>query len=71
MHTPESIRSAIAMLLAERATIKRRNREIARKLHVLRVKLARLGVSYDETITQPMDSGPDPFADLDSILGDE
>lgn len=42
MTDAKTLHRSIKMLLAERDNLRRRNREIARKLHMLRVKLSRL-----------------------------
>jgi hypothetical protein len=49
MSDAKQLRQSIKMLLAERAAIKCRNQEIARKLHLLRVKLSRLPDAGDDT----------------------
>jgi len=66
--TANELATSLAALLAERAVLKARQRTIAIKIKRIRAALDR---HPSVTIAQPMDSTPDPFADLDSILGDE
>jgi hypothetical protein len=73
METPAQLRKTLALLLAERATLKRRNAEIARLLHAVRVKLARRpDAGEDETTSQGSTIAPrDELDDLiDLYLND-
>lgn len=68
---PETLRATAASLLAERAVLKRRNREIGIKLKRIRAKLDRFPPA--DTIIEPMDStsAADKIDDmLDLFLGD-
>ena len=72
METRIHLQKTLALLLAERATLKRRNTEIARLLHAVRVKLARRPDDGDDTTPQGSTIAPrDTLDDLiDLYLND-
>lgn len=75
MTDAKTLRQSVQMLLAERAALKRRNHEIAQKLHLLRVKLSRLPDAGDDMpdagdTPAPTTSQGNMLDDLERFLND-
>lgn len=68
MTTPKELENHIAALLAEREVIRKRNKEIARRLHMLRVRLSRTPLDGDEITSQGNTIAPLDYLDL--VVGD-